>query len=33
MMEDNKITSVVALDGGEYAGLIHIHDIMKEGIQ
>ena len=33
MMEDNKITSVVALDGGEYAGLIHIHDIMREGIQ
>lgn len=33
MMEDNKITSVVALDGGKYAGLIHIHDIMREGIQ
>lgn len=33
MMEENKITSVVALECGEYAGLIHIHDIMKEGIQ
>ena len=33
MMEDNKITSVVVLRNGEYAGLIHIHDIMKEGIQ
>ena len=33
LMESNKITSVVVLDGGEYAGLIHIHDIMREGIQ
>ena len=32
-MEDNKITSLVVLDCGEYAGLIHIHDIMREGIQ
>ncbi len=33
MMEANKITSVVVLNGGQYAGLIHIHDIMREGIQ
>ena len=33
MMEANNITSVVVLDGGKYAGLIHIHDIMREGIQ
>lgn len=33
MMEENKITSVVVLNDGCYAGLIHIHDIMREGIQ
>ena len=33
MMELNKITSVVVLSDGNYAGLIHIHDIMREGIQ
>lgn len=32
MMESNKITSVIVLDNGKYAGLIHIHDIIKEGI-
>ena len=32
-MEENKITSVVVLRDGKYAGLIHIHDIMREGIQ
>ena len=32
-MEENKITSVVVLREGKYAGLIHIHDIMREGIQ
>lgn len=32
MMEDNKITSVVVMDEGKYMGLIHIHDIIKEGI-
>lgn len=33
MMEVNNITSVVVLDNGKYAGLIHIHDVMREGIQ
>ena len=33
MMEVNNITSVVVLDHGRYAGLIHIHDVMREGIQ
>lgn len=33
LMEANKITSVVVLSEGKYAGLIHIHDIMREGIQ
>jgi len=32
VMERNEITSVVVLDEGAYAGLVHIHDIMKEGI-
>ncbi|MFA7117006.1 MAG: KpsF/GutQ family sugar-phosphate isomerase [Bacteroidales bacterium] len=33
LMEENKITSVVVLENNEFAGLIHIHDIMREGIQ
>lgn len=32
IMEQNKITSVVVLDNGKYKGLIHIHDIIREGI-
>ena len=32
IMEQNKITSVVVLDEGKYAGLIHIHDVLREGI-
>lgn len=32
IMEENKITSVVVLDGGQYKGLVHIHDIIREGI-
>ena len=32
IMEKNKITSVVVLDGGKYAGLIHIHEVLREGI-
>ena len=32
IMEKNKITSVVVLDQGKYAGLVHIHDIIREGI-
>jgi len=32
IMEKNEITSVLVLKGGHYAGLVHIHDIMKEGI-
>ncbi len=32
IMEKNKITSVVVLDNGKYAGLVHIHDIIREGI-
>lgn len=32
IMEKNKITSVVVMDNGKYAGLIHIHDVLREGI-
>lgn len=32
IMEKNEITSLVVLDNGVYVGLVHIHDIMKEGI-
>ena len=32
IMEKNKITSVVVVDGGRYVGLVHIHDILREGI-
>ncbi len=32
LMKKNKITSVVVMEGKEYRGLIHIHDIIKEGI-
>ncbi len=32
IMEKNKITSVIVMDEGKYAGLIHIHDVLREGI-
>ena len=32
IMEENKITSVIVLDKGKYKGLVHIHDIIREGI-
>jgi len=32
IMEKNKITSVVVLDKGVFKGLVHIHDIIREGI-
>ncbi len=32
VMEKNKITSVVVLDDDKYVGLIHIHDVLREGI-
>lgn len=32
IMQKNKITSVVVLEEGKYIGLIHIHDILREGI-
>ncbi|MDD2242427.1 MAG: KpsF/GutQ family sugar-phosphate isomerase [Bacteroidales bacterium] len=32
IMQKNKITSVVVMKDGKYAGLVHIHDILREGI-
>lgn len=32
MMEERKITQLVVLDGQKYCGMIHIHDILREGI-
>ena len=32
MMEDFKITQLVVVDQGEYKGVLHLHDILKEGI-
>jgi arabinose-5-phosphate isomerase len=32
LMESNSITSVVVNDGEKYIGIIHLHDILKEGI-
>ena len=32
MMQKNKITSVVVMKEGRYVGLVHIHDILREGI-
>ncbi|RZJ28419.1 MAG: KpsF/GutQ family sugar-phosphate isomerase [Flavobacterium sp.] len=31
-MEDFSITQLVVVDHGEYQGVIHLHDILKEGI-
>ncbi|WP_199734639.1 KpsF/GutQ family sugar-phosphate isomerase [Flavobacterium sp. RSP15] len=32
IMEDFSITQLVVVDHGEYKGVLHIHDILKEGI-
>jgi arabinose-5-phosphate isomerase len=31
-MKDNKITSLLVVTGHEYLGVVHIHDILREGI-
>lgn len=31
-MENHSITQMVVVDNGEYKGVLHIHDILKEGI-
>ncbi|MGL5113670.1 MAG: KpsF/GutQ family sugar-phosphate isomerase [Flavobacterium sp.] len=32
MMEDHAITQLIVIDNGQYKGILHIHDILKEGI-
>jgi arabinose-5-phosphate isomerase len=32
MMEQNNITQLLVMKGKEYVGVIHLHDILKEGI-
>lgn len=32
IMEQHKITSVIVTERGKYIGLVHIHDIIREGI-
>lgn len=32
LMEQAKITQLIATDQGKYVGMIHMHDILKEGI-
>ena len=31
-MEDFKITQLVVVDKGQYKGILHLHDILKEGV-
>lgn len=32
IMEQHKITSLIVLEGKKYKGIIHLHDILREGI-
>ncbi|MFW5707618.1 MAG: KpsF/GutQ family sugar-phosphate isomerase [Bacteroidota bacterium] len=32
MMRNNNITQVLVLEDGQYLGMVHLHDILKEGI-
>lgn len=32
ILENNAITQLVVIDNGEYKGVLHLHDILKEGI-
>ncbi len=32
LMRENNITQIPVLDNGKYTGIIHLHDILKEGI-
>ena len=32
IMEDKCITQLIVTDGTKYSGIIHLHDILKEGI-
>lgn len=32
VMEENNITQLLVMDGNQYNGIVHLHDILKEGI-
>lgn len=32
ILKDKNITQVIVVDGNDYLGVIHIHDLIKEGI-
>jgi arabinose-5-phosphate isomerase len=32
VMESNNISQILAEDNGKYAGIVHLHDLIKEGI-
>jgi arabinose-5-phosphate isomerase len=32
VLENNAITQLVVIDDQEYKGILHLHDILKEGI-
>jgi arabinose-5-phosphate isomerase len=32
LMEENKITQLLVVHNNEYAGMVHLHDILREGI-
>jgi arabinose-5-phosphate isomerase len=32
ILEDFSITQLIVVDNGEYKGVLHLHDILKEGI-
>jgi arabinose-5-phosphate isomerase len=31
-MQARNITQLVVLEGGEFAGFIHLHDLLREGL-
>jgi arabinose-5-phosphate isomerase len=31
-MEKNNISQIIVLKKGKYAGIVHIHEIIKEGV-
>ena len=32
IMEENNITQIIITDNDKYVGMVHLHDILKEGI-
>jgi arabinose-5-phosphate isomerase len=32
LMEDHNITQLIVKENGTYLGMVHLHDILKEGI-